>query len=80
MCGRFTLTADPADIQDAFPWLEVPAQMAPTYNSAPSQPIAVVPNTGENKLDFFVWGLIPSWICRTGDRRLISSGHVMPLG
>ncbi len=61
MCGRFTLTADPIDIQAAFPWLEVPAEMAPTYNVAPSQPIAVVPNTGENKLDFFVWGLIPSW-------------------
>jgi putative SOS response-associated peptidase YedK len=23
--------------------------------------VAVIPNTGENKLDFFTWGLIPSW-------------------
>jgi putative SOS response-associated peptidase YedK len=61
MCGRFTLTADPVDIKEAFPWLDVPAEIAPSYNVAPTQPIAVVPNTGENRLDFFVWGLIPSW-------------------
>jgi putative SOS response-associated peptidase YedK len=44
-----------------FPWLKVPDTIGPRYNIAPSQPIAVVPNTGENKLDFFIWGLIPSW-------------------
>jgi len=44
-----------------FPWLKVPEIISPRYNIAPSQPIAVVPNTGENKLDFFIWGLIPSW-------------------
>jgi putative SOS response-associated peptidase YedK len=35
--------------------------MAPRYNIAPSQPVAVVPNDGQLKLDFYVWGLIPSW-------------------
>ena len=61
MCGRFTITATPDQLQEAFPGVVVPAQMAPRYNVAPSQPIAVVPNDGRNAVDFFVWGLIPSW-------------------
>ncbi len=61
MCGRFTITVDRETIQRAFPWLEVQAQITPRFNVAPTQPIAVIPNDGENKLDFFVWGLIPSW-------------------
>jgi putative SOS response-associated peptidase YedK len=61
MCGRFTLTASPDQIQEAFPDYAVPAQMSPHYNIAPTQPIAVIPNTGEKRVDFFVWGLIPSW-------------------
>jgi putative SOS response-associated peptidase YedK len=61
MCGRFTLTVDPADLQDAFPEFTFPAQSAPRYNIAPSQPILALPNNGTNKADFFIWGLIPSW-------------------
>ncbi|HUF39959.1 MAG TPA: SOS response-associated peptidase [Anaerolineales bacterium] len=61
MCGRFTLTASPEQLQEAFPDFAVPGQMSARYNIAPTQPIAVVPNTGENRIDFFVWGLIPSW-------------------
>lgn len=62
MCGRFTLTIDPADLQDAFYWVDFSnIDFSPRYNIAPTQPVAVVPNTGENKLDFFLWGLIPSW-------------------
>ncbi len=61
MCGRFTLTADVSALQGAFPWLNVPPEMQPRYNIAPSQPVAVVPNDGKNRLDFYVWGLIPSW-------------------
>jgi putative SOS response-associated peptidase YedK len=61
MCGRFTLTVDPADLQDAFPEFTFPAQGAPRYNIAPSQPILGLPNNGTNQADFFVWGLIPSW-------------------
>ncbi len=61
MCGRFALTVDPADLQDAFPEFAFPAQGAPRFNIAPSQPILALPNDGANKADFFVWGLIPSW-------------------
>jgi len=62
MCGRFTLTATPEQLQQAIPGLNLPsAGMSPRYNIAPSQPVAVVPNDGQRKLDYYVWGLIPSW-------------------
>ena len=61
MCGRFTLVADPNDLREAFPWLNIPGDIQPRYNIAPSQPVAVIPNDGKNTLDYFLWGLIPSW-------------------
>ena len=67
MCGRFTLTIDPADLQDAFSniGLVVPPEtrpmLQPRFNIAPSNKVAVVTNTGENRLEMFRWGLIPSW-------------------
>lgn len=61
MCGRFTLTATPTDLEEAFPDVEVPADLAPRYNIAPSQPVAVIVNTAVNRVELFRWGLIPSW-------------------
>lgn len=61
MCGRFTLTVDPGQLQQTLSWVEVPEELTPRFNIAPSQPVAVVANDGQNRLDFFVWGLIPSW-------------------
>lgn len=61
MCGRFTLTATPEMLQDAFPEFKIPSQIAPHYNIAPTHPVAVIPNDGRHSLDFFSWGLIPSW-------------------
>jgi putative SOS response-associated peptidase YedK len=61
MCGRFTLTVDPAQLQEAFPWIEPPPDLPPSFNIAPSQPVAVIANNNPNRLDFFKWGLVPSW-------------------
>jgi putative SOS response-associated peptidase YedK len=61
MCGRFTLTVDAHQIREAFPWITVPDEILPRYNIAPSQPIAVIPNNRKDQLDYFIWGLIPSW-------------------
>ena len=61
MCGRFTLTVDPADLQDAFPQFTFPEKYAPRYNISPTQPILAIANDGKNAADFFIWGLIPSW-------------------
>lgn len=61
MCGRFTLTVDPGQLRELFPWVEIPDGPTPRYNIAPGQPVAVVPNDGKNRLDFYVWGLVPYW-------------------
>lgn len=61
MCGRFTLTVDPAELQEAFGNFTFPTQFAPRYNIAPSQPILAIPNDAKRAADFFSWGLIPSW-------------------
>ncbi|HNT23337.1 MAG TPA: SOS response-associated peptidase [Anaerolineales bacterium] len=61
MCGRFTLTVDPDELKTAFPWAAIPNEITPRFNIAPSQPVAVVANNSNPRLDFFTWGLIPSW-------------------
>lgn len=69
MCGRFSLTVEPEDLQQAFPEFTFPAKYASRYNIAPSQPILALPNDGTNKADFFVWGLIPLMGQRPVDRQ-----------
>lgn len=62
MCGRFTLTISPDQLQDQFGLSEPPPiDLAPRYNIAPSQAVAVVTNSADRKLEIFQWGLIPSW-------------------
>ena len=61
MCGRFTLTIDPADLQMQLDLKEVSAQLQPRYNIAPTQPVAVVTSATDRRVEIFQWGLIPSW-------------------
>jgi putative SOS response-associated peptidase YedK len=61
MCGRFTLTIDPADLKESFGDYSLPSRFAPRFNIAPTQPVLAIPNDAAAKGDFFVWGLIPSW-------------------
>ena len=62
MCGRFTFTVELSELAQAFPWLTVPdADLVPRYNIAPTQPVPVVANRDNKTLEFFNWGLIPSW-------------------
>ncbi len=41
MCGRFTLRTPPKDLVEIFQLLRTP-ELAPRYNIAPTQPVAVV--------------------------------------
>ena len=61
MCGRFTLTVNPAEVQESFSSFSFPQQFAPRFNIAPTQPVLVIPNDDQNTADFYVWGLIPMW-------------------
>ncbi len=61
MCGRFTLTVDPAQLKMFLDLNDVPIDLSPRYNIAPTQPVAVVTNPIDRKVQIFQWGLIPSW-------------------
>jgi putative SOS response-associated peptidase YedK len=61
MCGRFTLKTLPQLLAEHFALGDIPA-LAPRYNIAPSQEIAVVRlQEGQRRLDLLRWGLVPSW-------------------
>lgn len=61
MCGRFSLGVNLDDLVEAFPDFKFPSALTPRYNIAPSQEVAVVPNDVDRRVEFFHWGLIPSW-------------------
>lgn len=61
MCGRFSLAALPDTLADHFGLTEVPA-LAPRYNIAPSQAIAVIRGNATGRVcNQLRWGLVPAW-------------------
>jgi putative SOS response-associated peptidase YedK len=61
MCGRFYLLSQGAAVADLF-GLTCAVDLAPRFNIAPSQPVAVVRLGGHGRrLAGLRWGLIPSW-------------------
>ena len=62
MCGRFSLSATPQDVQDIFGYIDQPNFPA-RYNIAPTQPVATVRmEYGQRRFHLVRWGLIPSWV------------------
>ena len=61
MCGRFTLTLDPGELQELLelgPFVHI---VQPRYNIAPSQPIPIVKDSQKREVELYRWGLVPSW-------------------
>ena len=61
MCGRFTITLDPGEIQellDLGPFVHI---HQPRYNVAPSQPIPIVKDLESKSVELYRWGLVPFW-------------------
>jgi len=52
---------DAEELARDFPELTIPEEIKRRYNIAPSQEVAVVANNGQNEVEFFQWGLVPSW-------------------
>ena len=79
MCGRFTLTVDPAELKEHYENVSFPQKYAPRYNIAPSQAVLAIANDGRNAADFFVWGLIPSWAkdASIGNRMINARGETL---
>ena len=62
MCGRFVIKSDLQQIQLAFNVTQVHAQVQPSYNIAPTQPVAtIVQREHQIALEAMRWGLIPAW-------------------
>lgn len=61
MCGRFTITLEPADFEEELDVREFPSDFEPRYNVAPTQPVVVVRDAESRKVEWMKWGLIPSW-------------------
>jgi putative SOS response-associated peptidase YedK len=62
VCGRFTLRRPGGEVARHFELQEVP-ELAPRYNAAPGQDVAVVraEATGMRRLEARHWGLVPPW-------------------
>jgi len=61
MCGRFSLTRGDRDLEEEF-GVEVPFDVRPRYNIAPTQEVLVLLDDGEQRrIEALHWGLIPSW-------------------
>jgi putative SOS response-associated peptidase YedK len=61
MCGRFNQTASGDELAEAFSLDDAP-ELAPRFNIAPTQPVAVVgvqPKTGRRGLASLRWGFVP---------------------
>lgn len=61
MCGRYTLTVDPADLMERFDLSSADFVSTPRFNIAPTQTVAVVLNESPRTLTGARWGLVPSW-------------------
>jgi len=63
MCGRFAQSYELNSLEERFKALvHKQATIRARYNVAPGQPATViVENNHKPKVDFFQWGLVPSW-------------------
>jgi putative SOS response-associated peptidase YedK len=61
MCGRFTLTLDPGELQTLLDLGTFIHLHQPRYNIAPSQPIPIVRDPEKRAVELYQWGLVPSW-------------------
>ncbi|MGA2497107.1 MAG: SOS response-associated peptidase [Tepidisphaeraceae bacterium] len=51
-----------AQFTDLFPWIIPPEKwQASRYNVAPTQPVAAAVNHALARIEYLLWGLIPSW-------------------
>ena len=63
MCGRYTLTVEPADLETRFDSrFETPETATlPRYNMAPGQQLPVITGDDPETIQRLEWGLVPSW-------------------
>ena len=75
MCGRYATTRSEADLSDLFDALNVAADLRPSWNVAPTDPVPVIRISQRREarvLDTARWGLVPPWAAdlRAGARMI----------
>jgi len=61
MCGRFTISMDPDDLETLMDLTGFAGVWEPRFNVAPSQKIPVLTDATSRVVEYYKWGLIPSW-------------------
>ncbi len=61
MCGRFTLSLDPNELQEELGLGLMPTELRPRYNIAPTQSVAAITDGVTRDVAFYHWGLVPGW-------------------
>ncbi len=62
MCGRYSQSMTPEQIEEAFGPITVPAELPdPNYNVAPTQLAPIITNRNPGQVELFEWGLVPFW-------------------
>lgn len=61
MCGRYSITTNPAQLALRFDATNTPAALAPRYNAAPTQHLPAILNEAPSRIELLRWGLVPSW-------------------
>jgi len=61
MCGRFTLTALPKELEERYDVRFKFGDYKPNYNISPSRMIPIIPNDHPDEIVWMRWGMTPIW-------------------
>lgn len=61
MCGRFSLMARADELTEELKLVDIPPFFESKDQIPPGTGIAIMTDARDRKLDFYYWGLIPSW-------------------
>ena len=61
MCGRYVVKSSKQELQRAFPGVELPDELEPRFNVAPTQPVLAITSDAPSQARWLRWGLIPHW-------------------
>ncbi|MBV0925061.1 SOS response-associated peptidase [Halomicroarcula limicola] len=72
MCGRYSLFAPPAEIEERFD-AAFDFEFQPRYNAAPSQSLPVIASEEPDTIQRMEWGLVPTWAENRSDHAYINA-------
>jgi putative SOS response-associated peptidase YedK len=78
MCGRYTNTTGPEELDERFRVPITTAEGTRRYNIAPTEEVLVIaaPKPGERRAELMRWGLVPSWATEIKGRPLMINARI----